>query len=213
MSLDGKISTGSTDNMDIDKDFPTINGLKEGLHQYYEIKQTTDLWSLNLGKVQSKIGVNDQKTPVSFVIIDNNHLNENGVKYFCELSKNFVLITINKNHPALKMKEDNLSIILQERLSLAEALKALKKNYNCERLTIQSGGTLNSLFIREKLIDYVDIVVAPALIGGENTSTLMDGESLAKIEDLDKIGILELENVIKLDNSYLRLQYKVKNHV
>ncbi len=34
-----------------------------------------------------------------------------------------------------------------------------------------------------------------------------------KAEELDKIGILELEDVIKLDNSYLRLKYKVKNHV
>ncbi len=43
MSLDGKISTGSTDNFDMDSDFPKIKGLREGLHQYYEIEQTTDL--------------------------------------------------------------------------------------------------------------------------------------------------------------------------
>lgn len=42
-SVDGKISTGTTDIMDVDKDFPKIAGLKEGLHQYYEIEQTTDL--------------------------------------------------------------------------------------------------------------------------------------------------------------------------
>ena len=45
MSVDGKISTGSTDEMDVDKDFPKIDGVKEGLHQYYEIEQTTDLWA------------------------------------------------------------------------------------------------------------------------------------------------------------------------
>lgn len=38
MSVDGKISTGSTDNMDVDKDFPNIVGVKEGLHQYYRLK-------------------------------------------------------------------------------------------------------------------------------------------------------------------------------
>ncbi|SFN78103.1 hypothetical protein SAMN05216351_101148 [Pseudobutyrivibrio sp. JW11] len=72
MSVDGKISTGSTDEMDYDKDFPNITGLKEGLHQYYEIEQTTDLWSFNTGRVQEKMGVNTNempsKTPVSFVI-------------------------------------------------------------------------------------------------------------------------------------------------
>ena len=54
MSVDGKISTGSTDNMDVDKDFPKIDGLKEGLHQYYELEQETDLWSFNTGRVQEK---------------------------------------------------------------------------------------------------------------------------------------------------------------
>ncbi len=50
------------------------------MHQYYEIEQTTDLWTLNSGRVQAKIGVNTKKmpdkTPVSFVVIDNRHLNE-----------------------------------------------------------------------------------------------------------------------------------------
>ena len=42
MSVDGKISPGASDDLDVDKDFPNIDGLKEGLHQYYEIEQTTD---------------------------------------------------------------------------------------------------------------------------------------------------------------------------
>lgn len=80
MSVDGKNSTGATDNMDVDKDFPNIKDVQEGLHQYYEIEQTTDLWSLNSGRLQAKMGVNTkpmpQKTPVSFVLIDNHHLAE-----------------------------------------------------------------------------------------------------------------------------------------
>ena len=40
MSVDGKISTGATDELDVDRDFPQIAGLREGLHQYYEIEQT-----------------------------------------------------------------------------------------------------------------------------------------------------------------------------
>jgi hypothetical protein len=43
MSVDGKISTGCTDEMDVDRDLPKIEGVKEGLHQYYEIEQTTEL--------------------------------------------------------------------------------------------------------------------------------------------------------------------------
>ncbi len=213
MSVDGKISTGATDDLDVDRDFPQIPGVSEGLHQYYEIEQTTDLWSLNSGRVQAKLGVNTKdtpdKTPVSFVIIDNHHLNENGIEYFCALSKKFVLITSNAKHPAFNIKEDNLHIILQKELSLKNALMRLKSEYSCERITIQTGGTLNGLFLREKLFDYVDIVVAPVLIGGKDTATLIDGDSLLSQNDLSKLGILKLKECTVLENSYLRLRYEV----
>ena len=97
MSVDGKISTGAVDELDVDQDFPGIDGVKEGLHQYYEIEQTTDLWSFNTGRVQKKMGVNEkpmpEKTPVSFVLLDNHHLTEHGVRYFCALAKQAVVIT------------------------------------------------------------------------------------------------------------------------
>lgn len=63
MSVDGKISTGATDAFDVDKDFPKIMGVQEGLYQYYEIEQSTDLWSLNSGRVQEKMGVNTKEMP------------------------------------------------------------------------------------------------------------------------------------------------------
>lgn len=213
MSVDGKISTGSTDEMDVDKDFPKINGLKEGLHQYYEIEQTTDLWSFNTGRVQAKIGVNQkempEKTSVSFVVLDNHNLTEHGIRYFCALSKEFVLITSNKSHPAFCVKEKNLHIIYQEQLSLCEALAYLKTDYGCERLTVQSGGTVNGLFLREKLFDYIDIVVAPVLIGGKETVTLIDGCSLTSESELSKLGVLKLMECTVLQDSYMRIRYKV----
>ena len=213
MSVDGKISTGASDQLDADKDFPKIAGVKEGLHQYYEIEQTTDLWSLNSGRVQAKIGVNTRemphKTPVSFAVVDNRHLKEHGIRYFCALSKQFVLVTSNKDHPAFEMEEDNLHIIYQSELSLKDALARLKSEFGCERITIQTGGTLNGMFLREKLIDYIDIVVAPVLIGGKDTSTLIDGKSLLSESELSKISVLKLQECVVLDNSYLRLRYEV----
>ena len=213
MSVDGKISTGASDDLDVDKDFPRIAGVSEGLHQYYEIEQTTDLWTLNSGRVQAKIGVNTKKTPdrtpVSFVVIDNRHLNENGIRYFCALSKQFVLITSNAKHPAFHIEEGNFHILYQKELSLKNALARLKSEYGCERITIQTGGTLNGLFLREKLFDYVDIVVAPVLIGGKDTSTLIDGKSLLSQEELSELGVLKLQECTVLENSYLRLRYEV----
>lgn len=213
MSVDGKISTGSTDEMDFDQDLPKLDGVKEGLHQYYEIEQTTDLWSFNTGRVQEKMGVNQKempnKTPVSFVILDNHHLSEHGVRYFCALSQKAVIITSNPEHPAFGVNESNLNIIYQEKTSIKEALERLKTECGCDTLTVQSGGTVNGLFLREKLFDYVDIVVAPVLVGGSETSTLIDGISLTQNTELSDLGVLKLENCSVLEDSYIRLRYQV----
>ena len=213
MSVDGKISTGATEELDVDRDFPQIAGLREGLRQYYDIEQTTDLWSFNTGRVQAKMGVNTKelpaKTPVSFVLLDNHHLSAHGVRYLCARSKQFVLITANREHPAFGVHEDNLHILFQEELSLADALVQLKARFGCERLTVQSGGTVNGLFLREKLFDFVDVVVAPVLVGGKDTATLVDGRSLRTRDELFQLGVLRLIEASALRDSYVRLRYQV----
>lgn len=61
----------------------------------------------------------------------------------------------------------------------------------------------------EELFDYADIVVAPVLVGGKTTSTLIDGESITTREELDKLGVLKLIDCEKLEDSYVRLRYEV----
>lgn len=216
-SVDGKISIGDSEELDIDIDFPKIDGVKEGLYQYYEIEETTDLWSLNTGRVMNKIGINDRKDSpekmrASFVIIDNKpHLRNSGIEYLCKWVKQLLLVTTNKKHPAYSMNLDNLNIIYQDELDLKELLKALKVQYEVNRLTIQSGGTLNERFLREKLFDNVNIVIAPILIGGKNTSSLIDGESIRTSSQLGLLSALKLEECKILEDSYIQLKYTVIN--
>ena len=216
-SLDGKISSGISDNLDVDKDFCKIDGVKEGLHQYYELEQETDVFSLNTGRVMAKIGVNDRKEyhekidVVTFVIIDNKpHLNENGIDYLCHWVGKLLLVTTNKNHIAysLKDKYDNLEILYYETLDLTQLLEDLYSKYNAENLTIQSGGTLNGMFVRNKLIDFVNIVIAPIIVGGKDVATLVDGESTTDESELNKLMPLKLLECNKLKDSYIQLKYE-----
>lgn len=217
VSVDGKISTGDNDTMDVDKDYPEINGIKDGLQQYYDIEQTTDLYSLNSGRVMAKMGINDkvdepQKTPVSFIVIDDSHLTEKGVLYLTKKCQKVFLTTANKNHPALNIKVDNLEVInYEDKIDFKNFFEKLKTNWNIEKITIQTGGTLNSILLREGLIDHLSIIMAPCLIGGNNTSTLIDGESLHSENDLLKIKPLKLIDCEKLKDSYLLLKYDVLN--
>jgi 2,5-diamino-6-(ribosylamino)-4(3H)-pyrimidinone 5'-phosphate reductase len=217
-SLDGKISTGDTDVLDVDKDFPKITSIKEGLHQYYAIEKTTDTFSLNTGRVMAKIGINrrinePQKINVNFIIIDNKpHLNAKGIKYLSKWVKTLFLVTTNKNHPAFRSKHQNIKIIkYSKKINLSDLLNKMKRLYGTKRITIQSGGTLNSAWLRQGLIDNVSIVIAPCLIGGRNTQSLIGGESLHTPGELRNIKALKLIKANVLKNSYLHLKYKVLN--
>jgi len=217
MSVDGKISTGSVDERDVDKDFPNIEGVAEGLHQYYELEKQTDPYSLNTGRVQAKIGINEKKevskTVVNFIVIDNKpHLTDAGVDYFIKKSKKFFLITTNKLHPAFQKDVNNLETIYYEnKIDFKDLFQKFKDVYNIDAITIQSGGSLNAVLLREGLVDHISIVVAPCLIGGGDTATLIDGKSLSTQAELTMIKPLVLKKCEKLENSYIHLQYDVLN--
>lgn len=219
-SLDGKISTGDVDSLDVDKDFKRITGVKEGLQQYYDLEMKTDKVSLNSGRVMAKIGVNTRtnepkKIPVSFIIIDSKpHLNEKGIVYLAKWVETLYLVTTNKAHPAFESKKNypNLEIFFYENeVDLADLLTKMKQKYKVNRITIQSGGTLNARFVREGLVDNISVVIAPLLVGGKDTQSLIGGESLHSEEDLLKIKPLKLIKNETLNNSYIHVKYKVMN--
>jgi 2,5-diamino-6-(ribosylamino)-4(3H)-pyrimidinone 5'-phosphate reductase len=219
-SIDGKISTGDTDEMDVDKDFSRIVGVKEGLAQYYDVERKTDRVSLGSGKVQAKVGVNNRKwekkrDDIGFVIIDNKpHLNESGTLYFAKRSNNFFLVTTNQNHPAFAMKDAHPTmhiLFYKEKIDFVDMFRRLKEEFGIDRITIQTGGLLNAEFLRRGLIDHLSIVVAPCLIGGSDTQSLIGGESLHTKEDLNHVKPVKLVSCQILENSYLHLQYDVMN--
>lgn len=218
-SLDGKITTGDNDELDTDSDFRKIKGVKEGLQQYYEIEKMTDFFSLNSGKVMEKIGVNTRttkpyKVPVNFIVIDNKpHLTEKGVEYMTKWGKFLYLVTINRNHPAFKLKGKlPIEVIYYEgKIDLDDLLRRMKQQYKANRITIQTGGTLNAEWVRLGLVDNISIVIAPCLIGGTNTQSLIGGESIHTLKDLQKIKALKLVKNETLEASYIHLRYKVIN--
>lgn len=218
ISVDGKISTGDRDVLDVDKDLRKIVGAKEGLYQYYDLEKQTDPYSLNTGRVMAKIGLNGrtekpQKIGCSFIIIDNHpHLQETGVRYLSGWVKTLYLVTTNKDHPAYKLSKelDNIVIInFEDKIDFKSLFEILKERYKIERITLQSGGTLNASLVREGLVDHLSVVITPVLIGGKDTSTLMDGESLHSPEEIFKIKVLKLISCKQLENSYIHLLYDV----
>jgi len=216
MSADGKISTGVGDKRDFDKDLPNVKGASDGLQQYYDLEMLTDLFSFNTGKVMEKVGWNEERDdierlPVSFIIVDNKpHLTKRGVTNLLKRTKKLYIVSTNNQHPAKTNLEANLEFIyIDGKVDFTDLFKQLRSKAGVDRLTIQSGGEMNSLLIREGLVNNVSVVVAPILVGGRDTPTLVDGPSLITDADLQFLKPLELVRADVLENSYLHLQYKV----
>ena len=217
-SLDGKITSGESDALDSDWDWKRIHGVKEGLPQYYEIEKTTDLHFMITARTHEKLGINNPPsaepamTPVSAVVIDRKpHLTEQGVRNYLH-HKNVYLVTNNREHPAFGVEAPNLTVIhYPDEIDFADLFTRLRRDHGIERLTIQSGGTLNAVLLRQGLIDHVSVVVAPLLVGGQATPSLIGGISLQVEEDLGNLKVLKLTQCKVLEDSFIHLRYDVIN--
>jgi 2,5-diamino-6-(ribosylamino)-4(3H)-pyrimidinone 5'-phosphate reductase len=220
-SLDGKITTGDVDELDTDLDFRRLHGVKEGLHRYYEIEEQIASFSFNSGRVLAKVGANerrwdsDEPDHVTFIIVDSRpHLTAGGCEYFARRSRALYVITSNRAHPIFGLADQYANVrtlLYPDGIDFCDALARLRGEFGIEKLTIQTGGELNAHLLRLGLIDYVSLVVAPCLIGGRDTQSLIGGESLHNQADLRHLRALRLIGCEPLGDSYLHLRYEVEN--
>ena len=217
-SVDGKISTGASDRFDFDQDLPKVSHVCDGLHQYYDLEQQTDLVSWNTGRVMAKIGTNDKlldnvnAIPVTFVILDNlPHLTQSGIKYLLFKCAKLIIVTSNSHHPAspLVASESKLAILsYPDQVDFIDCFQRLYQEHQVQSMTIQSGGKMNAELLRLNLIDNISVVMAPLLVGGKNTPTMVDGDE-DSLTQLASIHSLKLKQVQQLESSYIHLIYEV----
>ena len=98
-SFDGKISTGNNDSLDADKDFCKIDGVKEGLNQYYEIECTTDYFSLNICHwVEKLILVTTNKNHIAYSLKEK--YNNLDIMFYKDLDLNKLLEDLSDEYNA-----------------------------------------------------------------------------------------------------------------
>jgi 2,5-diamino-6-(ribosylamino)-4(3H)-pyrimidinone 5'-phosphate reductase len=124
--------------------------------------------------------------------------------------KKLYLVTTNSNHPALSFNDPGLEIILFEGQVNFQYLFTKLKSKGIDRVTIQSGGTMNAELIRSDLVDELSIVIAPFMVGGKDTPTIEDGLNIITAEDLSLVGEFELLKAKPLKESFLHLRYSRK---
>lgn len=212
VSVDGKICTGPSSIFDFDDDLPRIPGVSEGLQQYYDIEKETDIWALSSGVTMQKMATIHpqiaEQLPVNMVVVDTSHLGDDGLQWLSKKYRQVIVATLVKHHDADSMGLANVTV-LHYNARLSDMLRRLREDYGCDSITFGVGGNLADSLFKEELVDHLNIVVAPVIIGGAHTPSLVDGRGVESFTNLSRVPVLRLIEVKPLRENYLQLLYDV----
>jgi len=96
-------------------------------------------------------------------------------------------------------------VVGDARVDLRLGLARIREVLGAERVIADSGGTLNASLLREHLVDILDIVTLPGLVGGRDTPTMMDGPPLAADQVPLRVDLID----VQAEGGAVRTRYRV----
>ncbi|QLQ16501.1 MAG: dihydrofolate reductase family protein [Micropruina sp.] len=97
-------------------------------------------------------------------------------------------------------------IVGDQRVDLAEALSRIAERFRPEVIALDGGGVFNAAMLRAGLVDELDVLVLPGIVGGAGTPTLADGPVPAAEDAPIRLELLSSESL----DGVVRLRYRVR---
>jgi 2,5-diamino-6-(ribosylamino)-4(3H)-pyrimidinone 5'-phosphate reductase len=97
-------------------------------------------------------------------------------------------------------------IVGDDRVDYAAALAMLNEKFGVDVVRMDSGGTLNGILLRAGLVDEINLLVHPLLVGGASAKSFFESN---EGEDPEDPVSLSLKDVEKVGNGLLLLSYGV----
>jgi len=196
ISIDGKISTRSNDsNFSSKEDIIRLHKLRSKVDAIL-IGKNTLLCDDPLLTVRHTKG----KNPVRIILDSKGTISKNS-KIIKTSDKIPTIIAVSKKISKVnlsKLKKLPVEIIISGENSVN--LKSLMKKLSTKKiqtLLVEGGGTVNWEFIKNNIFDELIITLSPYLIGGNNATSLVEGNGFAKIINSPN---LKLKSVKRLKN-------------
>ena len=196
ISIDGKISTRSNDSkLSSTEDSIRLHKLRSSVDAIL-IGKNTLLRDDPLLTVRHTKGKNPTR-----IILDSKGTISKNSKIIKTSDKIPTIIAVSKKISKtnlLKLKKFPVEIIISGETSIN--LKSLMKKLSTkkiETLLVEGGGTVNWEFIKNNIFDELIITLSPYLIGGNNATSLVEGNGFAKIINSPN---LKLKSVKRLKN-------------
>ena len=140
------------------------------------------------------------KNPIR-VILDSNGTLDTNSRIIKTCSKIPTIIVVSKKAKPKnleKLKKFPVTVLVcgNDKINIKNLLKILKQK-KIKNILLEGGGITNWTFVKENLVDDIIITVTPYLVGGDTSTTLVDGTGFSKIIGSTK---LKLKNVRKVKN-------------
>jgi diaminohydroxyphosphoribosylaminopyrimidine deaminase/5-amino-6-(5-phosphoribosylamino)uracil reductase len=196
-SLDGKIATRTGESRWI-----TGESARRRVHQ---LRNETDAVLVGIGTVlrddpllTTRLGIADQRDPAR-VIVDNLARLPLRAKVVNRASTAPTLVAVSQMAPRTKLEaleREGVQVMVVEnsprRVSLERLMEALGKR-GILSVMIEGGAEINASALRERIVDKVQVFLAPILIGGSSTPTAVGGDGIETLSQALRLRDVRIE--------------------
>lgn len=92
----------------------------------------------------------------------------------------------------------------EEEIDFQELFHYLEHDLNIKNVMIEGGGTLNSVLLKSNLIDEINLMILPIIIGGKNNISLVEGDGITSISQISHFKL----DYCEPRDRYVYLKYK-----
>ncbi len=194
MTVDGKIGTKSNKiKISTKKDTIRVHKLRAKMDAILIGKNTLDIDNPMLS-VRHAIG----KNPIRIVLDSHGTIkSSSNILKTCNKIPTIIATTNLISKPNLmRLEKFPLQIIKCGKLSIniSQLLKILYKN-GIKKILLEGGGTINWSFLKRGLVDELIITIAPYILGGSDSVTLVEGSGFKSIFSMKKLKLRKIQKI------------------
>lgn len=215
MSIDGKIATNSGESkISSYKDLKRVHILRNKVDGILvgisTVIQDNPSLSVRLGNYKKK------KNPKRIIIDSNAKIPLTSKIVNTARNIDTILITTENasNKRISRLKEKNIHIISIKskdgKVDVKRAFERLEEEFHLKSILVEGGGEINWSVIKDNIFDDLMISIAPIIIGGSKSTSLVDGAGFVNINKCCKLRLIKS---YKRKNGEIFLHYRNLNKV
>ena len=199
MTLDGKIETKMSKlKLSSKKDTVRVHKLRAKVDAILIGKNTLEIDNPTLS-VRHTVGKNPTR-----IILDSHGTIKSSSKILQTCDKiQTIIVTTNLISAAnlSRLRKFPIQIITcgNSSVSIPKLLKILH-NKGIKKIIVEGGGTINWSFLKHGFVDELIITIAPYILGGSNSKTLVEGDGFKNLVSATK---LKLKKIQKINNELI----------